>query len=74
MFIQSFFNFTQSFYPNEIKYMLIRAQYSNHIRYGLLCCAFLHLWKIGYIFQRAFGLKERAPPERFYYIRTILLE
>lgn len=29
-----------SFY-SKIKYMFFRAQYISHIRYGLLCCAFL---------------------------------
>ena len=43
-------------------YMLIKAQYGSHIRYGLLYCAFLRFEGIGFIFPRASELKERAPP------------
>lgn len=68
------FNINNNNHNHSYKYMLFRAQYGGHSHYGLICCAFLHFWEIGCIFQRAFGLKERAPPKRAYYIRNILLE
>ena len=50
MFIQNFSHFTQDFLGNKIKYMLIKAQYSSHICYGLLCCAFLFsVYMLGHI-------------------------
>lgn len=55
-------------------YMFIKAQYGSHIRYGLLCCAFLRLEGIGFILPRTSGLKERAPPERALLHTKYLLE
>ena len=52
---------------NKIEYMLIKAQYSSHIYYGLLCCAFLHFGKAGkrgVILNQSFRRRtQRAPPE-----------
>ena len=52
---------------NEIEYMLIKTQYSIHIYYGVLCCAFLHFGKAekrSVVLNKSFRhRKQRAPPE-----------